>query len=359
MADFTTSELITTFLKEDALDATQKDSIREDLGLKTTDAVTFKNLVLTALSLTGSQATSSLDIVATWNTTGTPTALKVNVTDTASDAASLFLDFQIGGASKYNINKVGSCSGGTYSDGGYTLSGGAARFSTWKPNSSADFEISQEEIANYKPSIKFVSMGRIVWSSNNDWCNDTLKSVLDSPSAATFRLGQDHATTPTAQTLKAHNVTTGTGADLTLSGGTGSVANGNVILYGGNRVAMTAISNIELYQSLFNHGLLTPPLNEPAETPVGSEELDSLTLSLNSANAEGILWLIETQVSDDNATWENNSSGAEDGSGGGLEITVSGLSPETVYFIRWRSVAPNNSSSSEWSASVEGTTVTP
>ena len=52
MADFTTSDLITAFLKEDALDATQKDSIREDLGLKTTDAVTFKNLILTALSLT-------------------------------------------------------------------------------------------------------------------------------------------------------------------------------------------------------------------------------------------------------------------------------------------------------------------
>lgn len=35
---------------------------------------------------------------------------------------------------------------------------------------------------------------------------------------------------PTATTIKAHDVTTGTGADLVLKGGTGSVANGNVII---------------------------------------------------------------------------------------------------------------------------------
>jgi hypothetical protein len=48
--------------------------------------------------------------------------------------------------------------------------------------------------------------------------------------AASLRLGADHATTPTGQTIKAHNVTTGTGASLTLAGGTGSVAYGNVLL---------------------------------------------------------------------------------------------------------------------------------
>ena len=48
--------------------------------------------------------------------------------------------------------------------------------------------------------------------------------------AATLQLGVDHATTPTAQTIKAHNVTTGTGANLVLAGGTGSVAGGAAIL---------------------------------------------------------------------------------------------------------------------------------
>lgn len=43
-------------------------------------------------------------------------------------------------------------------------------------------------------------------------------------------LGSTQATTGTPVTIKAHDVTTGTGADLILSGGTGSVANGNVII---------------------------------------------------------------------------------------------------------------------------------
>ena len=48
--------------------------------------------------------------------------------------------------------------------------------------------------------------------------------------SAVWRLGLTHPTTPTAQTLKAHDVATGTGAGLTLAGGRGSVAGGDVVL---------------------------------------------------------------------------------------------------------------------------------
>jgi len=48
--------------------------------------------------------------------------------------------------------------------------------------------------------------------------------------AASLQLGVDHATTATAQTIKAHNVTTGTGANLVLTGGTGSINGGMVKL---------------------------------------------------------------------------------------------------------------------------------
>jgi hypothetical protein len=53
---------------------------------------------------------------------------------------------------------------------------------------------------------------------------------LERAAAASLQLGSNHATTPTTQTIKAHNVTTGTGADLILAGGTGSVAGGSVSL---------------------------------------------------------------------------------------------------------------------------------
>lgn len=52
----------------------------------------------------------------TWNAGGTTfTAIKMNVTDTASAAASLLLDMQVGGASKLSVSKGGSLvlTGGT------------------------------------------------------------------------------------------------------------------------------------------------------------------------------------------------------------------------------------------------------
>lgn len=61
-------------------------------------------------SLTGSNAQSLLDLAGIWNTTGTPTALKLNMTDTASDVASLLMDLQVGGTSRFKVGK-GSLTG--------------------------------------------------------------------------------------------------------------------------------------------------------------------------------------------------------------------------------------------------------
>jgi hypothetical protein len=51
-------------------------------------------------NLASAEAVSALEINQTWNTTGTPTLIKANVTNTASNASSLLMDLQIGGASK-------------------------------------------------------------------------------------------------------------------------------------------------------------------------------------------------------------------------------------------------------------------
>ncbi len=74
---------------------------------------------------------------------------------------------------------------------------------------------------------------------------------------ATLQMGKNHATTPTDQCLKAHNVTTGTGASMEIAGGTGSVARGNVTLNGGNRSAYIASpSATEIRDILISHGLM-------------------------------------------------------------------------------------------------------
>jgi hypothetical protein len=49
-----------------------------------------------------------LDLSATWNNAGvTFTGVKFNVTDTASNAASLLLNLQVGGATKFKVDKAG------------------------------------------------------------------------------------------------------------------------------------------------------------------------------------------------------------------------------------------------------------
>lgn len=48
------------------------------------------------------------DLTDTWNAGGTTfSAIKMNVTDTASAAGSLLIDLQVGGSSKFNITKGG------------------------------------------------------------------------------------------------------------------------------------------------------------------------------------------------------------------------------------------------------------
>lgn len=60
---------------------------------------------------TGSSAIGTLNLAQTWNTTGAPTAVKLNVTDTASNASSLLFDFQKGGVSQLKLTKSGGMTG--------------------------------------------------------------------------------------------------------------------------------------------------------------------------------------------------------------------------------------------------------
>jgi hypothetical protein len=62
----------------------------------------------TGYSLTGSNATALLTLAGTWNTTGTPTALNLNITDTASNAASNLAAFQVGGTTRVAFPKRGA-----------------------------------------------------------------------------------------------------------------------------------------------------------------------------------------------------------------------------------------------------------
>lgn len=68
--------------------------------------------------------------------------------------------------------------------------------------------------------------GWLSLKSNNGATN--YFTLASTGTAAQLQLGVNHATSPTDQLIKAHNVTTGVGAALTLSGGGGSVSGGSV-----------------------------------------------------------------------------------------------------------------------------------
>lgn len=73
-------------------------------------------------SLNGSQTLPTVSILPTWNTTGAPTALLINPTNTGSSAASLLIDAQLGNTSQWNLSEVGA-----------TTQLGAAAFGTSPP----------------------------------------------------------------------------------------------------------------------------------------------------------------------------------------------------------------------------------
>jgi hypothetical protein len=67
-----------------------------------------------------------MDLAGTWNTTGTPTLIKANVTDTASTGSppSLLMDLQVSGASKFSVSKTGIVTVPLGSSAGYYFAGG-------------------------------------------------------------------------------------------------------------------------------------------------------------------------------------------------------------------------------------------
>lgn len=84
--------------------------------------------LLTALGTITSD-TKVVESTVTWNAAVTFTAWKLNVTDTSSNAASLLADLQVGGVTKWKVDKTGAVTqaqGHTITAGGLTVSEGTA-----------------------------------------------------------------------------------------------------------------------------------------------------------------------------------------------------------------------------------------
>lgn len=68
----------------------------------------------TGYSLTGSDATNMIDLAGTWNTSGVPTIIKANITNTTVGSGAKFFDFQLGGSSRAVLTSPNAATSGNY-----------------------------------------------------------------------------------------------------------------------------------------------------------------------------------------------------------------------------------------------------
>lgn len=176
-----------------------------------------------------------LNVSPTWNNAGTDfTGIYGRVTNTASGASSKLLDLgTVGGGSKMALGKYGDLV--LDADSGFTSDLWECKVGGVK---QAWLTYYGEMNGIYVRGIGYVKTDgwMVIGGLNQVYLGQQgngkllIAGYLSTDPLYEVCLGVAHATTATPVTIKAHNVTTGTGADLVLKGGTGSVNGGMVKL---------------------------------------------------------------------------------------------------------------------------------
>jgi len=165
-----------------SLDGASKFSVQKNGAVVSSDSGTFTNLITPVATLGGNSVTGSapvLNATQTWNNAAVAfTALKLNVTDTAS-AGSLLMDLQVGGVSNFVVGKTGNI--GSYS---YPLTGIHARYE------GTPIWINGQAWVNISVSnVTLDSRVGFGWCSGNANANPDLVLVRDAANTLALRNG--------------------------------------------------------------------------------------------------------------------------------------------------------------------------
>lgn len=173
------------------------------------------------LVLTNSSATGALNVSPVWNNGATTFAgIYGRVTNTASGATSKLIDLgTAAGGSLFSVGTNGMIS--ALGVNGTVVQLQSYGFDCLRIDVNYGVLLSRGNFTSPQANSGMLWLDSGTYAKNG-WLTRT--------SAWTYQFGENHATTATAQTIKAHDVTTGTGADLALKGGTGSVNGGMVKL---------------------------------------------------------------------------------------------------------------------------------
>ena len=122
-------------------------------------------LTASSYSVTGTGTTPMVDLSGAWSTTGTATLIKANLTgDTGpSNAASLLMDLQVGGSSKFSVTKGGAVTTGgtiTFSANSFSLRQAAGTLTFWDASNSDVFQV-----ASYGQGVCLSAASQYAWSS--------------------------------------------------------------------------------------------------------------------------------------------------------------------------------------------------
>lgn len=187
------------------------------------------------LTLTGATQTASfpvLDATQTWNNAGVVfTALKVNITNTASATGSLLFDVQAGGISQFNVGKSGQLlANGSLVFGG-SNSGLVGNNALTLGNQNSAYYAAVRTDGGFGSLVADVA-ARIGFTSGAVYATSP-DTMFSRAAAAAMQLGAaDVATGAIAQTLQAQSNTgaSTTGPDFTILGTGGTTAGGNLRL---------------------------------------------------------------------------------------------------------------------------------
>jgi len=232
------------------------------------------------------QTTPALDLAQTWNTSGTVTGLKLNVTNTASGTSSLLADFQVGGTSRFRVDRNGSIyARGLYGTGDLLYV-------------RADDGV-----------INIWSSGTIEWTASSAGATSDL--IIKRRGAANFQFGAADAAAPVAQTLSVQSIVGGLSGTpnlsaaaypLTITGaqGTGTGAGGSIVFQtaptGGSGFAQNTLQTALTIASGRSGNTGTPAVFFGTSSNVWLQSNDVNTLNigdmaaLRGVGSEGI-WL--------------------------------------------------------------------
>ena len=179
------------------------------------------------------------DLVDTWNDGATTfTSIKMDVTDSTSNAASLLMDLQVGTVSKFKVSKGGAITATGFSNFGSSLTG-AGQFIGGAYTSDGASTVGIALSWQTAGTLGVISSGTIGFVSSATDSRGLPDALISRRGTANLRLGAADTTgttAPTPQFLSAQSWSSSTtnnqtGANFTIDGsqGTGQGAGGSII----------------------------------------------------------------------------------------------------------------------------------